>query len=400
MKITSVDVLLLKSAGAHITAYPLRPVICRINTDAGISGFGEAGISTGIGENAAFGMVKDMASLLIGHDPMNNEVITEDLRERCYGHISGGGAVVFAGISAIDTALMDIKGKALGVPVYQLLGGKHNDRLHCYASQVQLGWNGDWGPRGTAKEYAAICRRAMDDGFDTVKVNFFAFDRDRAPMARSRIRGPLRRDIYLLLEERLAAIREECGEDLGIIAEFLCQTDVTSVGCLDDILRKYNVLFTEEATATFNPELFGTLSRTTKTPLATGERIHTRWGFHQMLKQNAVSVIQPDISNCGGIWEAKKICDLAMIYDVRAQMHVCGSPISEAAALQVEAAISNFYIHELFFLSPLAETVAYGKYHYGAVNSYLEIPDLPGIGQELSETSIRDAVANVTVKGS
>lgn len=398
MKITSVDVFMLKSAGASLTAYPIRPVICRVNTDAGISGFGEAGISTGIGEHAVFGMLQDMTPLVIGRDPMDNGVIWEELREKCCGHMSGGGVVVFSGMSAIDTALMDIKGKALGVPVYQLLGGKHNKKLHCYASQVQQGWNGDWGPRGTAKEYADICTAVMQDGFDAVKINFLSFDRDKASIPRSRTAGPLGRDIYMLVEERLAAIREACGEDLSIIAELFCLTDVTSAANLDGILRKYNVLFAEEATATFNPELFRVLAGRMKTPLSTGERVHTRWGFHQLLKQKAVAVIQPDISNCGGISEAKKICDMAQVYDVRAQMHVCGAPIAEAAAFQVEAAIPNFYIHELLFLSSYSENTEYGKFRYDAVDGYITVPDLPGIGQELSEKSIREAAAHVTVK--
>lgn len=397
MKITSVDVFLLKAAGTSITAYPIRPVICRVNTDEGISGFGEAGISTGIGENAAFGILKDMAPFIIGCDPMENEVLWERLREKCCGHISGGGVVVFSGMSAIDTALMDIKGKALGVPVYRLLGGKHNPKLRCYASQVQQGWNGDWGPRGTAKEYADICKAVMQDGFDAVKINFLSFDRNKLPIERSRTTGPLKHDIYMLVEERLAAIREACGDELDIIAELFCQTDITSASNLDSILYKYNVLFAEEATTTFNTNLFKVLAERMKTPLSTGERIHTRWGFRQLLEQNAVTIIQPDISNCGGISEAKKICDMAHVYDVRAQMHVCGSPVAEAAAIQVEAAIPNFYIHELLFLSHYSEMTKYGKYHHEVVNGYITVPDLPGIGQAPSEESIGEAVAAITV---
>lgn len=398
MKIDSVDIFLLKSAGESLTAYPIRPVVCRVNTDEGISGVGEAGISTGIGEHAVFGMLQDMAPLLIGRDPMDNEVIWEQLREKCCGHISGGGVVVFSGMSAFDTALMDIKGKALGVPVYRLLGGKHNEKLRCYASQVQQGWNGDWGPRGTAKEYADICRAVMRDGFDAVKINFLSFDRDKSPLPRNRTAGPLGRDIYALIEERLAAIREACGEDLGIIAELFCLTDVTSAANLDRVLQNYNVLFAEEPTATFNLELFKVLSDRMRTPLSTGERIHSRWGFHQLLQHNAVAVIQPDLSNCGGVSEAKKICDMAQIYDVRAQMHVCGSPIVEAAAFQVEAAIANFYIHELLFLSHILEDTQYGKHRYQPVNGYITVPDLPGIGQELSERSVREAVARITIE--
>jgi galactonate dehydratase len=173
---------------------------------------------------------------------------------------------------------------------------------------------------------------------------------------------------------------------------------VTSAANLDAIMCKYDVLFAEEATTTFNPELFRVLAGRMRTPLAAGERIHTRWGFHRLLQQDAVAVIQPDISNCGGISEAKKICDMAQIYDVRAQMHVCGAPIAEAAALQVEAAIPNFYIHELLFLSSYTENTEYGRYRYQPVDGYITVPELPGIGQELSEKSVQEAVAWATVK--
>ncbi len=397
MRITSIDLFMLKSAGDSLTAYPIRPVICRVNSDQGISGFGEAGISTGIGERAVFGMVQDLAPLLVGHDPMDNEVLWERVREKAAGHISGGGVVMYSAMSAFDTAMMDIKGKALGVPVYRLLGGKHNAELRCYASQVQQGWSGDWGPRGPAKEYADICRAAMREGFDAVKVNFLSFDRDKAAIPPGRTRGPLGGDMYALVEERLAAIRESCGEGLDIIAELFCLTDLASAACLDGILRKYRVIFAEEPITTFNPELFRVLAGRMQTPLATGERIQTRWGFHQLLRQNAVAIIQPDVSNCGGISEAKKICDMAQVYDVRAQMHVCGTPIAEAAAMQVEAAIPNFFIHELLFLSSYAGNTEYGTHRHAAVDGRLVVPELPGIGQELSEKSIREAVARVTV---
>lgn len=376
----------------------MRPVICRVNTDEGICGFGEAGISTGVGEHAAFGMAMDIAKLALGRDPMDNEVIWEEIRGRCCGHMSGGGVVVFSAMSAIDTALMDIKGKALGVPVYKLLGGKYNHRLRCYVSQVQQGWDGDYGPRGKPREYAAICRRVMDEGFGAIKVNPFSFDRDGSPIPRSRTTGPLRHDIYTLVEERLEAIRSECGEELDIIVENFCQTDLTSAAGLDDIMRRYGVLFVEEPLATFKPELFGVLANRMKTPLATGERVHTRWGFQQLLDQYAVSIIQPDISNCGGISEAKKICDLAHVYDVRVQAHVCGAPIAEAVSYQVEAAIPNFYIHELLFMSQSEENVGYCKYHYRPENGYITVPDLPGIGQEASEKALAECLEHVVVK--
>ena len=174
--------------------------------------------------------------------------------------------------------------------------------------------------------------------------------------------------------------------------------DVTAAVQLERIARKYGVLMIEEATSNFNPALYGEIARRVETPLATGERFHTRWGFEQLLKQGAISVIQPDITNCGGLSEAKKICDLAHIYDVRVQCHVAGTPIAEAAAIQLEAAIPNFYIHETYHMAAHPDCVSYGKYAYVPENGYLTVPDLPGLGQELSDKAMAESLGHIEVR--
>jgi galactonate dehydratase len=139
MKITSVDVMHVPSGNAGSQRGDWSPIIVRVNTDEGISGFGEAGLAYGKGWRAGFGMVQDFAEVIIGEDPMKIEKIWETIFRKTFWGM-GGGTVVNAGISAIDIALWDIKGKALGVPVYQLLGGKTNDKLRTYASQLQFNW--------------------------------------------------------------------------------------------------------------------------------------------------------------------------------------------------------------------------------------------------------------------
>lgn len=167
MKITKVDIYMLDATAQRASR---RPICCRVWTDEGFYGDGEAGIAFDYAAPAGIGMLQDISRLVIGKDPMR----TDELWERMF-KVSfwgqGGGPVVFAAISAIDIALMDIKGKVLNVPVYELLGGKVNDSIRCYASQLQFGWNEDVGPRGTAKEYADICKYAMEDGYDAVKLD-------------------------------------------------------------------------------------------------------------------------------------------------------------------------------------------------------------------------------------
>ncbi|MBQ1378185.1 MAG: mandelate racemase/muconate lactonizing enzyme family protein, partial [Lachnospiraceae bacterium] len=129
----------------------------------------------------------------------------------------------------------------------------------------------------------------------------------------------------------------------------------------------------------------------TSIPLATGERTYTRWGFLPFFENHSLSLIQPDIGNCGGITEAKKICDMAHVFDVGAQMHVCSSPLSVAVALHLEAAIPNFIIHEHHIANTTSGTIAECLYDYQPENGYFTVPELPGIGQELSERAVAHA---------
>ncbi|MBP1931917.1 enolase C-terminal domain-like protein [Ammoniphilus resinae] len=165
-----------------------------------------------------------------------------------------------------------------------------------------------------------------------------------------------------------------------------------------EILGKHSLFpFFGGCAKTPNLDLFRVIAGRTKTPLSAGERLHTRWDFEQLLKLDAVSIIQPDICNCGGLSEAKKISDLAMIYDVRVQAHVAGTPIAEAAAMQLEAAIPNFFIHESYYMQPYEDNLTYCKYRYLPENGYLTVPDLPGLGQELTDEAMEQALAHLVV---
>ena len=138
MKITSVDVIEVKSKH-DFTAYKWRPVVVRVNTDEGVSGFGEVGLAYGVGASAGFGMAKDLAGIILGMDPMRVEEIWNTMQKKTFWG-QGGGTVVSSGMSAIDIALWDIRGKALSTPIYQLLGGLCRSGMRAYASQLQTGW--------------------------------------------------------------------------------------------------------------------------------------------------------------------------------------------------------------------------------------------------------------------
>ncbi|WP_329058112.1 mandelate racemase/muconate lactonizing enzyme family protein [Amycolatopsis sp. NBC_01480] len=386
MKITSVDVMVLHPRG---TGNTWRPVVCRVNTDQGIHGYGEAAMAYGIGSSGAFGMVKDLAGLVIGMDPLANEVIWDKLyKESFWGQ--NGGVTVFAGISAIDVALWDIKGKYFDVPVHQLLGGKRRDRLRSYASQLQLGWGQEFGRAGRTADYVDACDRAAAEGYDAVKIDFLTFSREGVrfrPEQGTRLLGPATLD---LVEERIAAARETLGAGRDLIVEAHSFTDVASAIQIGKRAEKYGIFYYEEPT-TPHPRLHKRVAEAVDIPLASGERIVGRWDYAPYLEEGILGVIQPDLGTCGGLTEAKKICDMAATYDVGVQAHVCGTPLSTAAALQIESVLPNFTIHEHHVANRTPWNKELCVHDYQPVNGYISVPDLPGIGNELSDFALETA---------
>ena len=393
MKIKSVDIYLMSGDEPKNYAHQ-RPILVRVNTDEGIYGDGEAGVAYGSSCTGAFGQIKDFAQLIIGWDPMNIEAVWDHLyRDTFWGQ--GGGTDVFSAISAIDMALWDIKGKALGVPVYQLLGGKTTSKLRAYASQIQFGWSDRFLFLAKPEEYADAARKAVADGYDAVKVDPFSMDAEGSLGYRNT--GLLTYDKLKLYRDRLAAIREAVGPKVDIILECHTGTDVNSAIQFGRMIEDLNIYYMEETCAPLNPPLTKKVKEKVNIPLAGGERIYTRFGYRPFFEDRSLDVIQPDIANCGGISEGKKICDMAHTYEVAVQCHICGGPMSVAAALQIEAVIPNFCIHEhhVVYLDEFHRKL--GKYDYQPVNGYFDIPDKPGLGQEIAMDAVRDAV-RTTVK--
>jgi len=392
MIITKVDIYML-DAGAQRASR--RPVCCRVHTDEGIYGDGEAGIAFDYAAPSGIGMLQDLSRLIIGEDPMRVDALWEKLFKLSFWG-QGGGPVVFAAMSAIDIALMDIKGKALNVPIYELIGGKYRDKVRCYASQLQFGWNDRIGPWGRKEEYAEICQYAMEEGYDAVKIDFALYDRDGKETNFQDVEGFISYDLYEMVEERIVAIREACGK-LDIIMENHGRTDSISAIRLGELCDKYHMYCLEEPTTLLNTEFQSRVQKRIKTPIGSGERIYTRWQYLNFFRDNSIQLVQPDACNCGGITEGKKICDMAHAFDVKAQIHCAGGPISTAAALQLTAAITNFAIYEHHFRSTQPSIACLGKYDYQPVKGKYSIPDLPGLGQELSDFAIKTALAHVTV---
>ena len=395
MKITDVEIFDVNTDPKDFDI-PWHPVLVRINTDEGVSGVGEAGLAYGVGHSAAAGMIKNLAeAYLIGFDPMKTEKLWEDMFTTTFW-AQGGGPVVFSGMSAIDIALWDIKGKAFGVPVYQLLGGKTNEDLRTYASQIQFGWKADAFEKLVHPEqYAEAAIMAVEDGYDCVKVDPIIINHEGQP--HFNITGILKHADLDLYRNRVKAIREAVGPDVDIIIELHSLPSVSSAIQLGRAFEEFNCMYYEEAVHYLNPELQKKVETNVKIPMAAGERLYTRWGYRPYFEQQSLEVIQPDLGLVGGITEGKKICDYARVYDNKVQVHVCGSPVATAASLQLEAAIPNFIIHEHHTIAIKPPNIKLCNENYQPSNGRYQIPDLPGLGIELNDHALTDS-AKVVVK--
>ncbi|MGD0795787.1 MAG: mandelate racemase/muconate lactonizing enzyme family protein [Dehalococcoidales bacterium] len=392
MKVTSVEIW-----DTNVASMPWHhPVIIRVNTDESISGLGEVGLAYGTGHTGGAGYVKNLAeSFLLGADPMKTEKLWDTMFRNTFW-AQGGGPVVFGGMSAIDIACWDIKGKAMRTPVYQLMGGKTNDSLRTYASQIQFGWDENKFLRLIRpQEYAEAAKIAVAEGYDAVKVDPTTFNENGQRTAD--LNKILKNTTVKMVYERIKAIREAVGEDVDILIELHSAPSATSAIQLGRALEEFNCMFFEEGVHYMNVGLQEKITRNIKIPMAAGERLYTRWGYRQYFEKQLLDLIQPDICLVGGLTEGKKVCDYAHVYDMTVQMHVCGSPVSTAAALQLEAVIPNFQIHEhhVNAIKPGNREICIPDYQ--PKNGQYAIPDLPGLGLELNESVIAKSPC-VTVK--
>jgi galactonate dehydratase len=369
VRITGARIYLLKIGSLH-------PVLVEITTDQGLTGVGEAAVAYGIGGTAAAGMVKDLVDgLLLGRDAFRIEELWTEMYDHSFW-AKGGGPIVFAGISAIEQALWDIKGKALGVPVYELLGGKLRERIRVYA-------NG-WSYRCvTPDDYAKAAERTMRDGYTALKCYPLATPSDHGGIKHVS-RRTVDRAFADLAFDKVKAIRQAVGSNVDIMVDLSggLTTDESIRFCRR--LETLDLLFVEEPVDPFDIGALKKVSEHIDIPIALGERIYTRYGFRPILESRAADILQPDIGNTGGIMETKKIAAMAEIYNMRIQPHICASPVSTAAALQLDACVSNIIIQELYpYRSVEHFQIVDHAPELDLVEGELPIPSRPGLGVSL-----------------
>lgn len=384
MKITRVDIYDVQAGWRR----GWNPVIVRIATDEGVEGIGEAGTAVGGGHKAYAAMLRDLAQThLIGADPLNSEKLWETLLRKNW-LAQGSGLVVFSAISAIDIALWDIRGKAAGMPVYQLMGGKCRDSLRSYASQIHFGWPANYAsPAVTPAQLAEAALGAVGEGFDAVKVDPITYD-ENGGRGGWDMTGRIGNARLNLIFRRVEAIRNAVGPDVDIILETHAQPGLTSAIQIGRAMEGLNCMYYEEPVNAQSVDGMTQVARSVKIPVAAGEHLATRWGFRPYLEKQVLSVIQPDICVAGGLSECKKIADMAHAYDVTLQGHCCGSPVTLAATLHLETVIPNFIIHEHVAGSALPGNRALVTPDLQIDKGRFRVPEGPGLGITLDEKEI------------
>lgn len=336
MKIREVRVYLVHTARLH-------PVVVEIETDDGLVGIGEAGIAYGLGQSAVAGMIRDIAErILIGKDPLQITALWSEMYDHTFWAKGNGGPMVYGAISALELALWDIKARALGVPVYALFGGKVRDSVQLYAN----GWGQ---PHEEVKAFADAAEQAVAEGFTALKCYPFAYrESDTRATSRHPSMRSLDKSILKKSLDKLRAARSAVGPDVELMLDLSgglsCDETIRFCRAVEDL----DIFFIEEPCDPFDIGALKKISDHVRIPVAAGERVYTRFGFRPMLEAHAVDVIQPDITLAGGFAETLKISAMAEAYDIRVQPHVCGSPLSTAIALHMDACITNFAIQEIY----------------------------------------------------
>lgn len=340
----------------------------QIYTDEGIVGLGEGGNWGYLGATAA--AVEKFIPYLIGKDPFR----IEDFNQNFYRSVYFRGSVIMSAISAIDIALWDIKGKKLGVPVYELLGGRVRDKIRVYASPMSKATD----PESLTKSY----RELKDQGFTAAKIF---------------VNGPIRstndgRDEFFSgrVEDELEKVRicrEAVGNNFDFILEVHRGMTVPEAVAFGREVEKYRPMVLEDPITPDNIDSMAEVASKVNVPIATGERFIDLKEFEMLLSRRAAQYIRPDVCAVGGITTSKKICAVAEAHDVLVIPHNPLGPVSTAACLQICACIPNLGIQELpgFCLNGAEDAMVKEPLRFE--NGCMMIPDAPGIGVELAENA-------------
>lgn len=347
MKITRLETFLVKP----------RWLFLKIHTDEGLVGLGEP-ILEGRAKTCARA-VEELASYLVGKDP--RRVVHH--WQAMYRHaFYRGGPILTSALSGVEQALWDLAGKASGVPVYQMLGGPTRDRIRLYKGAGDPEMIREWVARG----------------FTAFKTGVFKARPARIIENRAFVDKAV---------ERFAQLCEAAGPGVDIAIDFHGAISPQTAKLLIHELEPYRPFFVEEPVQCQNVDVLAGVARGTHLPIATGERVFTKWGFREILEKQAAAVLQPDLCHAGGIFEVRLIAGMAEAYYAGVAPHNPLGPISLAACIQLDASIPNFIAQEHTTLGE-----GYLKKPFTFKDGYVELPAEPGLGIELDEDALEDKI--------
>ena len=359
----------MKITKLELYRLPPRWLFLKISTDKGICGWGEPVIEGRAATVEA--AVKELEDYLIGKDPRR----TEDIWQTLYrGGFYRGGPILMSAIAGIDQALYDIKGKSLGIPVYDLLGGPVREKMKIYS------WIGGDDPSDVGEGAKA----KLSEGYKAIKMNGT---------------GKLEWiDSYTKVQEavsRIAAVREAVGYDLEVGLDFHGRVHKGMLKKLIKALEEYQPFFIEEPLLPENSDSLKYIYQFTEIPIACGERLYSRWDFKPLFEDGSVDIIQPDLSHAGGISEVRRIAAMAEAYDVALAPHCPLGPIALAASLQIDFACPNALIQESSLGIHYNEGVELTEYVknpevFKMEDGYITRFEGPGLGIEIDEDKVRE----------
>jgi galactonate dehydratase len=370
MKITSVKTAATKGHGMHLWV--------KVTTDAGVTGLGECVH----GGKQAIAILGYMEEKLIGRDPFEIDAIFEDMRR---GHVFDGGTAgaLITALTGLEIALWDLKGKALNTPIYELLGGKFRDKIRVYADcQVEPGMNFD--------EIRQVVDGVLERGFTALKIDvdihayghkgteIEGFTKDKFNMTAFQWE-------HERMVELVDMVTRAAGRDVAVAADVHTRLDVPSAVRLARDLEPYHLMWLEEPVPAENVAAMRKVTESTSTPICSGENLYLRHGFRDLIEQQAVDIIMPDIPKCGGLSECRKIANMAEIYYIPFAPHNVSSPIGTMASAHVCGTVPNFMVLEFHWLHRDYWTTIIQEKTDIIQNGYITLSDRPGIGLELDE---------------
>ncbi|HLJ47385.1 MAG TPA: mandelate racemase/muconate lactonizing enzyme family protein [Bryobacteraceae bacterium] len=358
MKISSIE--------TYIAGNPWKNwLFAKVSTTEGIYGIGEGTLNSFA--KTVETAIHELKPLVLGMDPFQVEILSQRLIRDVY---SDGGQIHMCAVAAIEIACWDIIGKACGQPVYNLWGGRCHEKLRAYAN----GWYR--GPR-TPESFAAKAQGVAARGYTALKFDPFG----------SAWRTISRADFDLSVDI-VRAVREAVGDTVDLLIEGHCRFNVATAVEVAEALAPMRPAWFEEPVAHTNIAAMIEVARRSPVPIATGESFSTKQQYAELLASNAVSIVQPEPLNLGGLFAARKIADMADAHYAMIAPHSAQGPVCSAACAQLNASVPNFFIHEIFdeFNEPWEREIVIGGVE--VKDGYIEISNRPGLGLDLNVEEI------------